>query len=162
MPVNRGLTVTAVLVFGLLFAIPAQAGVLDFMSGTSVGVGINRGTANEADESFTLSFKIREPRWEYGLDLSMSEDYGGIGDNNFGYIWGAWIEEFQRPEWQDYGVYVGAGAGIFILEDDLVEWPAGPFVVMGWDFSSQSGLEGKIGYYGENYWGTALIYWNFE
>jgi hypothetical protein len=158
----RVFIICATVISGIISALPAYAATLDFMSGLAVGVGINQATENQADESFALSFKSRETRWEYGLDLCMAEDFGGVGDNNFGFIWGAWLEEFQRPEWQDYGIYVGAGAGVLLLQDDLVDWPAGPFAVVGWDFSSQAGLEGKVGYFGENYWGTAMLYWYFK
>ena len=140
---------------------PAHAGALDWLDGIAIGAGYNQGTDNDANESFTLSLKARERHWEYGIDACMSDDRGGVGDNNFGFVWGAWIEDFKRPDFQDYGIYVGAGAGAFVLEDELVEWSAGPFVILGWDFSSQAGLEGKLGYFGENYWGTALFYWYF-
>jgi len=160
---NRLIGILALLLgMTTMFPSIASAGVLDFLDGVAIGAGINQATVNDADELYTLSFKHRETRWEYGLDLCMSEARGGVGDDNFAFVWGSWLEEFDRPDWQDYGIYVGAGAGAFVLEDDLIDWPAGPFAVLGWDFSNQAGLEGKVGYFGENYWGTALFYWYFE
>jgi len=156
------LTLNLGLIVSLLAPSASYAGGLDFPPGMAIGAGVNQATGNEADESLAVSFKSREDRLEYGIDFCMSEGRGGVGDNNFVFVWGAWLEDFQRPEWQDYGVFAGAGAGFFLFEDDLVEWPAGPFVVLGWDFSPQAGLEGKVGYFGENYWGTALLYWYFE
>jgi len=148
----------------LFFILATPAGAFDFSmpDNFAIGAGINQGTENEADELIAIGFKLREHRWEYGIDFCMSEDRGGEGDNNFGFLWAAWIEEFQRPDFQDYGIFAGAGVGAFVLEDDLTDWPAGPFVVIGWDFSSQSGIEGKCGYFGENYWGTAMFYWYFK
>ena len=159
-----GITAVLFLLSGLLLVFPStlHAGGLDFLEGIALGAGVNQATDNDADELYTFSIKHRETRWEYGLDLCMSEASGGGGDDNFAFVWGSWLEEFDRPDWQDYGIYVGAGAGVFVLEDDLIDWPAGPFVVLGWDFSNQAGLEGKVGYFGENYWGTALFYWYFE
>ena len=140
----------------------ANAGALDWLDGLAVGAGYNQATGNDTVELFVLSLKTRERHWEYGADLCKSHAIGSMKENHFAFVWGSWLEDFKRPDWQDYGIYVGAGAGAFLLEDDLVEWPAGPFVVLGWDFSSQAGLEGKIGWFGENYWGTALFYWYFE
>jgi len=146
----------------ILFAGPAMAQTSGTAGDFAVGLGINRATNNEADESFSFSVKERLPKWEYGLDLCMSEDRGGVGDNNFAFVWGGWIDDFHRQELQDYGIFAGVGAGAFILQDDLVDWPTGPFVIIGWDLSSQAGLEGKLGYFGENLWGTANIYWYFR
>lgn len=132
----------------------------EFFKNISFGAGVNQGTSNQAEESFSISVKDRVSRWEYGLDICASKDRGGVGDNKFAFLWAAWREDFHRPTWQDYGIYAGAGAGAFILQQDLIDWPAGPFILIGWDFSSQAHLEGKVGYFGENYWGTALFYWN--
>ena len=154
------LSVLALIIF--LFPMPSKAGGFDFMDGLSLGAGINQGTSNDADERLAISLKLREKNWEYGLDFCQSEDVGGIGKNDFGFVWGSWLADFQRPPHQDYGIYAGAGAGAFILQQDLIDWPAGPFLVLGWDFSTDAGLEGKVGYFGENMWGTAIFYWNFE
>jgi len=146
----------------LIASTPAWAGELDFLDGIAIGAGMNQGTDNDADETWALSAKMREGHWEYGVDICRSEGFGGVAVDRFGFVWASWIEDFQRPEWQDYGIYVGGGAGVFVLQDELVDWPAGPFATIGWDFSPQAGLEGKVGYFGENYWGTALLYWYFE
>ncbi|HEX9746040.1 MAG TPA: hypothetical protein VGB30_11505 [bacterium] len=154
-----------IIIFGLaiflLTAVPASAEVFDFMDGISLGAGFNQGSDNDANESAAFSIKIRQPDYQYGVDFLMSEDRGGIGDNNFGFVWGTWYTEFKRAPNQDYGFYAGAGAGAFFLEDDFIDWPAGPFAMLGWDFSTQAGIEGKVGYFGENMWGTAIFYWNF-
>ncbi|HDS30800.1 MAG TPA: hypothetical protein ENN67_07125 [Firmicutes bacterium] len=154
----------SLIAFSLILLIPLQsrAGDLDFMDGLAIGAGINQGTKNEADESFALGLKARQGRWQYGVDFCMSEDRGGIGKDNFVFVWGGWLQEFDRPDWQDYGIYVGGGVGFFLLESNLIDWPAGPFAIVGWDFSSQAGLEGKVGYFGKNYWGTAMLYWYFN
>jgi len=146
----------------LLLNEPTLAKTGNILGTFSVGAGINQGTDNQADESFCLSFKERLHKWEYGLDLCMSEDRGGVGDNNFAFLWLSWIDDFHRPNWQDYGFYAGAGAGLLILSDDLVQRPFGPFILLGWDLSSQAGLEGKVGWFGENFWGTANLYWYFK
>lgn len=146
----------------LIIRSPAFAESSSLLGTFSVGVGVNQGTDNEADETFCLSFKERLPKWEYGLDICMAEDRGGVGDNNFAFVWVSWIDDFQRPEWQDYGFYGGGGAGALLLSDELVEWSAGPFVLMGWDLSPQAGLEGKVGYFGDSFWGTANLYWYFR
>ncbi len=146
----------------ILLPSPVLANDMDFMDGFALGAGFSQGTENAADESFAFSIKTQGHRWQYGVDFCMSEDRGGIGDNNFAFLWAAWTEEFQRPEWQDYGIYAGAGAGFLLLSDDLTEWPVGPFVMLGWDLSSQAGLEGKVGWFGEEMWGTAMFYWYFE
>lgn len=156
------LLILVTLVAALVLCRPATAGALDFLEDYAVGAGWNQGTENDALEFFVLSFKYRGNRWEYGLDACNVEKRGEEGGSNFGFAWAAWIEEFDRPDWQDYGIFVGAGAGVFFLEEDLIDWPGGPFLVLGWDFSPQAGLEGKVGYFGENYWGTALFYWYFE
>lgn len=158
----KRIILTAIFLVLMLFPLEARAGVLDFMDGIALGAGINQGTSNQADESFTLSIKLREEPWQYGFDICKSEDIGGIGVNKFGFVWGSWQTDFDRREIQDYGIYAGGGAGILLLEDDLVDWPAGPFVLLGWDFSNTAGLEGKVGYFGSNFWGTALFYWYFE
>jgi hypothetical protein len=158
---SSAILITAI-ALGLLYPSAARAGELDFLSGIAVGAGINQATENAADESFALGLKAREGRWEYGVDFCMSEAAGGVGDDNFMFVWGAWINDFSRPDWQDYGIYAGAGAGAFFLESDLIDWPAGPFAVVGWDFSPQAGLEGKVGYFGENIWGTGMLYWYFQ
>lgn len=146
----------------LLFGSPAMAQTSGMQGDLAVGLGYNQGTNNEADESFCLSVKERLLKWEYGLDLCMSEDKGGVGDNNFAFVWGGWIDDFHRQDFQDYGIFAGVGAGVFVMQDELVDWPAGPFVIIGWDLSPQAGLEGKLGYFGENLWGTANIYWYFR
>ncbi len=158
---RAGIFLLTGLIFAICFPISASAGALDFLDGMAIGAGYNQGSENDANESFVLSFKTRETRWEYGIDFCRSEGTGGVGEDNFMFVWGAWIEEFDRPEWQDYGVFVGAGAGIFLLDDSLIDWPAGPFLVLGWDFSDHAGLEGKVGYFGENNWGTGTLYWYF-
>ena len=146
----------------LMLPLPAYANDLDFLEDFALGIGVNQGTSNDANELLAVGIKSRGLRWQYGVDFCMSEDRGGVGDNNFAFLWASWTEEFQRPEWQDYGMYVGAGAGVLLLSDDLTEWPVGPFVMLGWDLSTQAGLEGKAGYFGEEYWGTAMFYWYFE
>jgi len=142
--------------------LPTSANAANVLHGLAVGAGVNQATKNDANETFCLSLKSRSARWEYGIDACTSEYRGGVGRNNFGFIWGAWVDDFQRPDWQDYGIYGGAGAGFFVLQQDFVDWSAGPFLLLGWDLSSQAGLEGKVGYFGENYWGTANFYWYFK
>ena len=147
---------------GFLLPGPASAGTIDFLDGIAIGAGYHQAAANRADEYYTASIKIRGKVWEYGIDACNSEGSGGVSTDNFLFLWTGWIEEFDRPKWQDYGIYVGAGAGFFLLDDNLIDWPGGPFVIIGWDFSHQAGLEGKCGYFGDHYWGTAMFYWYFD
>ena len=141
-------------------AVPAaNAGVLD---GWAIGVGINQVTENDADESLGGSIKWRDDSWEVGLDYLNSEDVGGIGENNYAFAWAAMLMDFKRPDTQDFGIFGGGGAGFLVADDEAIDWPAGPIVILGWDFSSQAGLEGKVGYFGENIFGTAMFYWYFE
>ena len=149
-------------VAGLLPIAPCQAGTLDFLDGIALGAGWNQGANNDANEKYMYSIKSRDKRWEYGLDFCRSEIRGGNGKDNFAFIWVDRLEELGRPKWQDYGIFVGYGAGFFMKESNLFDWPAGPFVIIGWDYSHQAGLEGKVGYFGENYWGTAVFYWYFD
>lgn len=152
------LTITLLALLAFIPA-PSHAGVFD---GWCLGVGINQATENDADESFAVSLKWRDKSWQAGVDYLTSEDVGGVGENNFMFAWGAMLYDFKRPEWMEYGIFVGAGAGMMVSDDDLIDWPFGPFAVLGWDFSSQAGLEGKVGYFGDNMFGTAMFYWYFE
>jgi len=142
----------------------AHAGVFD---GWALGVGINRATSNDLEEEFAVSLKWRDVAWEAGLDYLSTEprpeeSRAGEGPTEFMFAWGAWLIDFDRPEWQDYGIFAGAGAGVVIDDGDIIDSPLGPFIMLGWDFSTQAGLEGKVGYFGENIFGTAMFYWYFE
>jgi len=161
---RRGQILTAIAAFIILTvgASPAMAELDYHHDGFAVGAGINQAMENQADESWAAGIKYRTPHWEYGLDACMSEDFGGVGDNNFGFVWVAYIEEWERPAFSTYGLYTGIGAGMFFLEDEFVDWPAGPIVVMGWDWGDEITVEGKVGYFGENYFGTTMLYWNFQ
>jgi hypothetical protein len=145
----------------LAAAYPAYAELDYHHNGFSIGAGINQATENQADETWAVGLKYRQPHWQYGVDVCMSEDFGGVGDNKFGFIWATYIEEWERPAASEYGLYSGIGAGAFFLEDEFVDWPAGPIVVMGWDWGRELGMEAKVGYFGENFYGTTLLYWYF-
>lgn len=146
----------------LMTTSPAWAASQKKARGFSLGAGYNQASKNEAKESIGFSLKDRLTKYEYGLDLCMSKARGGVGRNDFGFLWGAWYDDFARPKTQEYGIYVGAGAGIYFLQQNFVKWPAGPFAILGWDLTRNAGLEGKVGYYGDhNFWGTANFYWNW-
>lgn len=151
------------LIVSLMIAPQAFADDDGGFDGIALGAGINRATENNATEEYAFGIKYMGTRWEYGFDFIQTGARGGVyGNANSGFLWAAWLEKFKRSAWQDYGVYVGAGAGMLLFEDDFVDWTAGPFVVIGWDFTERAGMEGKLGYFGENLFGTAMLYWYFE
>jgi hypothetical protein len=158
------LAAASIIIGCLLF--PSQARADDdegIFEGLAIGAGINRATENNATEEFAFGIKYMASKWEYGFDFIQSGPPGlGPGSANSGFVWAAWLNDFKRTDWQDYGVYVGAGAGILLFQDNFIDWPAGPFAVIGWDFTERAGMEGKLGYFGENYFGTAMLYWYFE
>jgi hypothetical protein len=154
---------TGICILGFLIApLPALAENSGF-EGLALGVGANRAAENMANENTAFGIKWRERHFEYGLDFIQAGAVGyGYGNSNCAFLWASWLEEFDRPGWQDYGIYVGAGAGTILGEDEFVDWQAGPFIILGWDFTARAGLEGKLGYFGENIFGTAMIYWYFQ
>ena len=129
--------------------------------GLAIGFGINQASENNADESLALGIKYRYHTLAGGLDYCMSEGPGGVDSTSFMFAWIAWMEEFSRPEESTYGLYGGLGLGYMMLEDEeLMDSPFGPFVITGWDLGEEITVEGKVGLFGENKWGTAMLYWN--
>jgi hypothetical protein len=151
----------AILLAGLLVPAVASAELEYHHNGLAIGVGFNQATQNEADESFAASIKYRRYHWEAGFDACMSEDFGGVGDNNFGVAWLAYIEEFNRPADSTYGLYAGLGAGMFILEDEFIDQSVGPLAVAGWDWGDETGSELKAGWFGDSFWASLIVYWYF-
>jgi len=152
---------TFLFVLGLMFPGVVAAELEYHHNGLAIGVGLNQATQNEANEDFAASVKYRRFHWEIGVDACMSEDFGGVGDNNYGVIWLAYIEEFNRPAGSTYGLYAGLGAAGFVLEDDFVDTPYGPIAVAGWDWGNETGVEGKVGLFGDNTWASLIAYWYF-
>ncbi len=148
------------LLASLVFPNAAMADAIYYHNGYALGVGANIASENDAREEFAISFKYRSYHWQYGIDHCTSAGAGDIGTTEYQFLWVSYIEEFKRPADSDYGIYAGLGGGGFLgLEDDFLENPFGPFLLVGWDMSDWIGLEGKVGTFGRNYWASALIYW---
>jgi hypothetical protein len=133
-----------------------------YHNGFAAGVGYNLASENNATEDMAFSLKFRQRHWQYGIDHCMSGNVGGKGDTEYQFLWASYIEEFSRPESQEYGLYAGIGGGGFLgMDEGFLETQYGPFAVVGWDATSYLGLEGKIGLFGRNNWATGFMYFYF-
>jgi len=145
----------------LLLPTAAMAKFTYHHNGFAIGAGVNQASENNADESLAFGLKYRHNTLAGGLDFCMSEGPGGEGSTMFPFVWVAWMEEFSRPEESTYGLYGGLGVGYMLLEEEeLMDSPVGPFVILGWDLGEEISVEGKVGMFGENKFGTAMVYWN--
>lgn len=146
----------------LLFPSTALAETVYYHDGVALGWGHNLASQNNATEDMAFSLKYRSHHWQYGIDHCLSGNVGGVGDTEYQFLWVSYIEEFKRPEWQKYGIYVGIGGGGFLgMEEDFLENQYGPIAIVGWDIASYVGLEAKVGWFGRNNWGTGMVYWYF-
>ena len=152
----------AVIFLWILFPSAANAETVYYHNGFALGVGYNLASENNTLEDMAFSLKYRHNHWQYGIDHCLSEAVGGVGDTQYQFLWVSYIEEFKRPEWQEYGIYAGIGAGGMVgMDYGFLQRRYGPFALVGWDITSYAGIEGKVGWFGRNNWATGMVYWYF-